>query len=152
MDYTTMTEPELSNVIEEVQGELRRRQNVEAVNREVSVVLRQARLNGVTETPEPGAPWVQPTGAHDAYMAGDVVTDDGKTWESTIDNNVWRPGVSGWREKTSDGSPPEFVTPAGQHDAYNTGELITFNGDVYKARQDGLVWSPADYPQGWEKQ
>ena len=148
MDYTTMTEQELSNVIEEVQEELRRRQNVEAVNREVSVVLRQARLNGVTEAPEPGAPWEQPTGAHNAYMVGDVQTHNGKTWESTVDNNVWEPGVSGWREKPEDGGVPEYVQPTGQHDAYNTGELVTFESDVYKALQDGLVWSPADYPQG----
>lgn len=40
--------------------------------------------------------WVQPTGAHDAYMTGDKVTHDGKTWESTCDSNVWEPGVYGW--------------------------------------------------------
>lgn len=152
MDYTTLTEQQLQELIDDANAEILRRQNIEIVNQEVSVVLRKARLNGVTQAPEPGAPWSQPTGAHDAYMAGDVVTDDGKTWESTVDNNVWKPGTSGWREKTSDGSPPEFVAPTGQHDAYNTGELVTFNGDVYKALQDGLVWSPADYPQGWEKQ
>ena len=44
------------------------------------------------------APWVQPTGAHDAYQKGDRVTYNGKTWESTIDANVWAPGVYGWIE------------------------------------------------------
>ena len=43
-------------------------------------------------------PWVQPTGAHDAYQKGDRVTYNGKTWESTIDANVWAPGVYGWIE------------------------------------------------------
>ena len=42
--------------------------------------------------------WVQPTGAHDAYQEGDKVSWEGKNWESTIDANVWEPGVSGWRE------------------------------------------------------
>ena len=43
--------------------------------------------------------WVQPTGAHDAYALGAKVTHNGKTWESTVDANVWEPaGVSGWRE------------------------------------------------------
>lgn len=37
---------------------------------------------------------------HDAYAKGDRVTDNGKVWESTIDGNVWAPGVSGWREVT----------------------------------------------------
>lgn len=47
--------------------------------------------------PEAGPqPWVQPTGAHDAYQRGDRVTYQGATWESAIDANVWAPGVFGW--------------------------------------------------------
>ncbi len=42
------------------------------------------------------AAWVQPTGGHDAYRKGDTVTHGGKTWTSTIDSNVWAPGVHGW--------------------------------------------------------
>lgn len=44
--------------------------------------------------------WKQPAGAHDAYMAGDKVhypTEDGPIYISTIDNNVWAPGVYGWK-------------------------------------------------------
>lgn len=40
--------------------------------------------------------WVQPAGAHDAYAKGDKVTHNGKTWTSTVDDNVWEPGVYGW--------------------------------------------------------
>ena len=40
--------------------------------------------------------WVQPTGAHDAYGLGDIVTHNGQTWESTNADNVWEPGVFGW--------------------------------------------------------
>lgn len=43
--------------------------------------------------------WVQPTGATDAYSAGDKVTHNGKTWTSDVDNNVWEPGVYGWTEE-----------------------------------------------------
>lgn len=34
------------------------------------------------------------------YMIGDCCTDVGKTWRSTIDNNVWRPSdyPKGWEE------------------------------------------------------
>lgn len=42
--------------------------------------------------------WVQPLGSHDAYQVGAKVTHNGKTWESTADNNVWEPGVYGWIE------------------------------------------------------
>lgn len=44
------------------------------------------------------AEWVQPTGAHDTYSLGDLVTHVGQTWESTVDNNSWEPGVYGWVE------------------------------------------------------
>ena len=42
------------------------------------------------------APWVQPTGATDAYQLGDQVLYDGATWTSTVANNVWRPDEYGW--------------------------------------------------------
>lgn len=41
--------------------------------------------------------WVQPDSTN-PYMTGDRVTYDGKTWESTVDNNVWAPGTYGWVE------------------------------------------------------
>lgn len=40
--------------------------------------------------------WVQPTGAQDAYSIGDIVKHKGKNWVSTVDANVWEPGVYGW--------------------------------------------------------
>lgn len=45
--------------------------------------------------------WVQPTGAHDAYPFGAVVSHASKIWESTVENNVWEPGVYGWKEVQS---------------------------------------------------
>ena len=41
--------------------------------------------------------WAQPDSTN-PYMKGDRVTHNGKTWESTIDNNVWEPSVYGWIE------------------------------------------------------
>jgi chitodextrinase len=38
--------------------------------------------------------WVQPDSTN-PYMKGDRVTHNGKTWESTIDGNVWEPGAPG---------------------------------------------------------
>lgn len=46
-------------------------------------------------------PWEQPESTN-PYMAGDRVTHDGKTWQSTLDNNVWEPGVYGWVEVTEE--------------------------------------------------
>lgn len=39
--------------------------------------------------------WEQPDSTN-PYMQGDKVTHNGKTWVSTVDNNVWEPGVYGW--------------------------------------------------------
>lgn len=48
--------------------------------------------------------WVQPVGAADAYMQGDIVWCDGQLWISAVDYNVWKPGAVGsenlWNEYT----------------------------------------------------
>lgn len=53
----------------------------------------------VEVTPEGVIPeWKQPTGSADAYNTGDKVKHNGQTWISTVDANVWEPGVYGWEE------------------------------------------------------
>lgn len=54
-----------------------------------------------TEVAKPGEipVWKQPTGAHDAYNTGDKVwypEKDTTAYVSTVDSNVWQPGVYGW--------------------------------------------------------
>ena len=54
-----------------------------------------------TEVAEPGTipVWRQPTGAQDAYSQGDKVhypDEAGAVYVSTVDANVWEPGVYGW--------------------------------------------------------
>lgn len=39
--------------------------------------------------------WVQP-GSTNPYMMGDKVRHNGKVWISTMDYNVFEPGVAGW--------------------------------------------------------
>lgn len=46
----------------------------------------------VDEWPE----WIQPVGAHDRYMTGDKVTHAALHWISSVDNNIWEPGIYGW--------------------------------------------------------
>lgn len=43
--------------------------------------------------------WEQPNSTN-PYMKGDKVKHNEKVWQSTIDNNVWEPGVYGWKEVT----------------------------------------------------
>lgn len=96
-----------------------------------------------------GDVWIQPTGAHDAYPSGSVVTHAGKTWASTAPANTHEPGVSGWREITVDGTPAEWVQPSGAHDAYKSGERILYENEVWVSLTDGNVWSPGVYGAGW---
>lgn len=42
--------------------------------------------------------WEQPESTN-PYMKGDKVTHNGHTWVSTVDNNVWEPGVYGWEKE-----------------------------------------------------
>ena len=45
---------------------------------------------------------------------------------------------------------PVWSQPTGGHDAYNIGDIVDFNGTLYKSLIDGNVHSPEAYPQGWE--
>ena len=47
---------------------------------------------------------------------------------------------------------PEFIQPTGAGTAYQVGDKITFRGERYICILAHCVWSPADYPAGWEKQ
>lgn len=102
--------------------------------------------------------WAQPSGAHDAYNVGDVVNYNGTLYQSVIDGNVWSPDVypAGWTvyeggtvEPEPEPTYPEWAQPSGAHDAYNTGDRVTYNGKVYESTIDGNVWAPDAYPQGW---
>ena len=115
--------------------------------------------------------WAQPSGAHDAYKKGDIVNYKGTLYESLIDGNVWNPDVyaAGWKKKDAAGGAdegggsesgdgederpqeyPDFVQPTGAHDAYHIGDIVKFNGLLYRSTIDNNVWSPTDYPGGWE--
>ena len=45
---------------------------------------------------------------------------------------------------------PEFKKPINAETAYMTSDKITFEGNKYISIMDNNVYSPAEYPQGWE--
>lgn len=49
-----------------------------------------------------------------------------------------------------DAGYPIWSQPTGAHDAYNTGDIVDYNGTLYKSLVDGNVYSPEAYPAGWE--
>ena len=44
---------------------------------------------------------------------------------------------------------PEWVQPLGASDAYNTGDIVSYNGNLYQSTIDANVWAPDAYPAGW---
>lgn len=47
------------------------------------------------------------------------------------------------------GEPQEWVQPSATN-PYLTGDKVIYNGQVYESLIDNNVWSPSDYPQGWQ--
>ena len=45
---------------------------------------------------------------------------------------------------------PVWSKPSGAHDAYGVGDIVDYNGTLYKSLIDGNVYSPDEYPAGWE--
>ena len=149
MDLTALTDDDLALHAQAVQVELdRRRLERDLPARIDSLVGEYQATQGLGQ----GEAWKAPTGAHDAYRIGAVVTRNGKTWESLTPANVWEPGVSGWREAVAEGAEPaEWVQPTGAHDSYKKGDRVRFEGKNYESLMDGNVWSPAAYPAGWKE-
>ena len=149
MDLTALTDDELALHAQAVQVELDRRYIMANMPEQIEQLIASYQdANGLGT----GEEWVQPTGAHDAYQNGAVVTHKGKMWESLTPANVWEPGVSGWRERTPEGAgPAEWVQPTGAHDSYKKGDRVRFGGKNYESLMNGNVWSPAAYPAGWKE-
>lgn len=120
-----------------------------------------AAIIDATVVPVDGYPvWQQPTSTN-PYMAGDKVVHGDSIWVSTIDYNVWAPGVYGWDvyiepepepEPTPEPEPepqtyPEWSQPDSTN-PYMMGDRVTFEGAVYESTVDNNVWAPNVY--GWE--
>lgn len=44
---------------------------------------------------------------------------------------------------------PLWSRPSGAHDSYNIGDIVDYNGVLYKSLIDGNVYSPDEYSAGW---
>lgn len=97
-----------------------------------------------------------------AYKAGEFVTygvnsvDDPQLYKVIKDHTSqddWAPNIA-----TSlftaigldDSGYPIWSHPTGAHDAYNTGDIVNYNGVLYESTIDGNTYSPEEYPAGWK--
>jgi len=117
--------------------------------------LMQGLMNSFATAQDPATapPWKQPTGAHDAYLPGAIVTYNSKTWRNDLpSSNVWAPGIQGaqWFDLTPPVSGPKpWVQPTGAQDAYNVGDHVTHNGHTWVSDAAANVWEPGVY--GWSQ-
>lgn len=74
--------------------------------------------------------------------------------QSHTSQEDWTPNVTGALYVAiglDDNGYPIWSQPTGAHDAYNNGDIVDYNGTLYKSLIDGNIYSPEAYPAGWEK-
>jgi len=89
------------------------------------------------------------------YEVDDLASHNGLVYKCLQAHTTqvdWTPDVvpALWRVAAPAGVIPEWTAPSGAHDAYNTGDRVTFERSIYESLIDANVWSPTAYPQGWQ--
>ena len=110
------------------------------------------------EFPERFAPpWRQPIpgiddedGSGVGYPRGTLTFHNGRIWRSTVDGNVWEPGVSAWHDAPQiEGVLPIWVQPTGAHDTYSLDFEVMHNGSHYISERDDNTREPGTFDSGW---
>lgn len=103
-------------------------------------------------------PWV----ANKAYAVGDLVTfgDNSvgdpqlyRVAQAHTSQAAWIPNATPALYTAiglDDSGYPVWSQPTGAHDAYNAGDVVSYNGSLYRSLIDGNVYAPDTYPAGWE--
>lgn len=93
----------------------------------------------------------------DVFAYGENSVGDAQLYQVLQDHTSateWTPDTATSLYKAigvSESGYPEWVQPLGASDAYNTGDIVSYNGTLYESTMDGNVWSPDAYPQGWQE-
>ena len=93
------------------------------------------------------------------YQIGDIFTygDNNacyKVLQSHKSQADWQPDKTPALYKligSNDDGYLEWKQPLGAHDAYGIGDIVEYNGKLYKSLINGNVWSPDVYAAGWEE-
>lgn len=102
------------------------------------------------------APWETDT----EYVSDTRIRYNGKLYrvvQGHTSQADWTPDVtpSLYTEVAEPGTIPVWRKPTGAQDAYNKGDKVHYpdaDSFVYESTMDGNVWSPDEYPAGWEKE
>ena len=97
-----------------------------------------------------------------SYSVGDYVTygENGvgdpqlyKVVQAHVSQDDWTPDIAVSLFVTVGLDPqgyPIWSRPTGAHDAYNIGDIVNYNGSLFRSLIDGNIYSPDEYPAGWE--
>lgn len=92
----------------------------------------------------------------DVFSYGKNAVGDPQLYQALQDHtsaSEWTPDAAASLYKaigiTADGYPT-WVQPIGATDAYSKGDIVSYNGKLYRSTIDGNVWAPDAYPAGWE--
>lgn len=139
VDVKAMTDEVLERVMNDSRDEFFRRQTLESAF-QAEPTLTETYLAGTGREPE--GLWKQPLGAFDSYPEGWVAEWKNELWVSTVANNVWEPGVSGWKPLTLEDEVPVWYPPTGAHDAYSEGDVVVHLKQEWTSLVNGNVWEP----------
>lgn len=121
-------------------------------------LLHKASASLTDEDALEGVELFPPWAADTAYEAGVRVRYMGKLYrceQTHTSQEGWEPPAvpALWTEVAKPGEIPVWRQPTGAQDAYMTGDKVWYperDTTIYVSLIDNNVWSPADYPQGWE--
>lgn len=122
---------------------------------EAEAIRRQIESASALQTDETAleSKWMFPTWIMvTSYAVGDRVRYGDKLYKCSqahTSQSDWMPDVTPalWVEVSID-EYPEWHQPTGAHDAYNTGDKVSYNGHRYICTVDGNIYALDVY--GWE--
>ena len=147
IEVASLSDEELAALLDEARLEYQRRRDLTSAIDSTPGLI-EALLT--TTGREPGAEWVPPTGAHDAYHKDWTVRQNGKTYRSTRKGAKDIPGESpDWiREPDGDEVLEWEQRRAGSE--YPVGSIVSLEGRLYRndhARPNG--WKPGTKGSKW---
>lgn len=152
-----MTDDELLGLARACVAEQRRREVTTNAARQVEAIRVEyhaaVEAQSDTSTGEP-ALWEKPTGAHNSYPEGWLVTHEDHVWRNLVPGNDHEPGTSGWRIVPPEGEVAPYTPVSGAHDAYHRGDRVRARHDdnVYVCDADVCAHAPSNPDSGWVKQ
>ena len=134
-----------------------RKEQIEIANDELEELAKEQLLPVLSDTQAYTFRYLYPEFEIDkAYEVGERVIYEDKFYKVITAHTSqadWTPdvAVSLFAEiPDPSGEHPEFKTPYSSETAYMAGDKITFEGNKYISTIDNNVYSPTEYPQGWE--